>query len=199
METCSIEGCERKHKARGLCEVHYFYYRRRGELDKFPRTLVRDEEKLQDVRKFAWENSEQLPWTGCWIWMKGVNAGDRGGYARTVIKGKTTFVSRLILGIHRSSVEMVAMHTCDQPLCVNPDHLHIGSRSDNTQDMLEKGRSNRAKGEQSGAAVLTEKQVLAIRKEYEVGNVTQVELGDKYGVTQDSISDITRRKSWKHI
>jgi hypothetical protein len=87
------------------------------------------------------------------------------------------------------------LHRCDQPLCVNPEHLFLGTQADNTRDMDAKGRANRPKGEAHGWAKLTNDQVLLIRKSPE----THRELGKIYGVHHSTIGNIKRSRIWTHI
>lgn len=86
-------------------------------------------------------------------------------------------------------------HTCDNPLCVRPSHLFLGTDADNSKDRNEKGRQ--ARGEKSGRAILTEQDVLIIREKINLGwKLTQIaELGYPY----TAIVDIKRGKSWSHI
>ena len=74
---------------------------------------------------------------GCWLW-RGTKSRVHG-YATHSHKGKTYVVTRLILGLNRGDRRM-ACHTCDNPPCVNPDHLFIGTAKDNFDDAVKKGR-----------------------------------------------------------
>lgn len=77
--------------------------------------------------------------TGCWNWSG--NTSSRG-YGRISYKGKYIGAHRGSYIAHKSEIPdgMIVCHTCDNRKCVNPDHLFLGSYSDNTQDMLKKGR-----------------------------------------------------------
>ena len=85
------------------------------------------------------------------------------------------------------------LHSCDNPRCVNPNHLFLGTQKDNVHDCMDKGRL--ARGERSGMAKLTDAAVRAIR----LSSLTQVELGKKYGVGQAQISEVIRRNAWRHV
>lgn len=116
-------------------------------------------------------------------------------------------------------------HTCDNPKCVNLDHLWLGTPKQNSEDMARKGRTASGfrngkhakpwatprgersgththpemfRGEMNGFSKLTEAQVIAIRIEYAAG-ATQQQLADKYGVNQTLIGFIVRGISWKHV
>jgi hypothetical protein len=84
----------------------------------------------------------------------------------------------------------IVRHTCDNPPCVNPHHLILGTKKQNTGDMMDRGRC--------GTAKLTESDVRTIRKLYASGK-RQVSLAATYDVSRNTISLIVRRKTWKHI
>jgi DNA-binding XRE family transcriptional regulator len=89
---------------------------------------------------------------------------------------------------------MHVCHKCDNRICVNPDHLFLGTHAENMADMSKKNRQ--ARGADNGSAKLTEIDVRAIRAE---NSKSQSELGKDYGVSQSYISKIKRRESWKHV
>lgn len=89
-------------------------------------------------------------------------------------------------------------HTCDNPICVNPDHLYAGTQKQNVADCKKRGRLNRNKGEKHGRAKHTEQLVLDIRKEFETcKNIS--EIARKYNINRRTASNIINRKTWKHI
>lgn len=90
---------------------------------------------------------------------------------------------------------MLACHTCDNPMCINPEHIFPGTTLDNALDMLNKNRANPAKGEKSGQSKLTEDQVLTIRKDTR----GLEELSKIYRVSKDTIWQARTKRSWKHI
>ena len=90
---------------------------------------------------------------------------------------------------------LVVLHSCDNPPCVNPDHLSVGTQADNIADCVAKGRN--AKGVKHAAAKLTEADVLAIRADR--SGASQSELAKRYNVQQPLISRILNRKIWTHL
>lgn len=96
-----------------------------------------------------------------------------------------------------ASKEQPPSKPCDNPSCWNPDHLFTGTLLENAQDRNSKGRQ--AKGERNGASKLTEAQVRAIRRMYATGNYTQQELGAIFALTQQPVSAIVLRRTWKHL
>lgn len=143
----------------------------------------------------------------CWVWC---GLKDHRGY------GKFSPTHGHPTGAHRYSWElangtipdgMVVCHQCDNPWCVNPKHLFLGTPEDNVQDAIRKGRFQVVKdnllsskvGEDHANAVLTEDVVRRIRKEYGDGGTSCVKLAHKYGVSKTTIHLIVSRKAWTHI
>lgn len=101
--------------------------------------------------------------------------------------------------LHHGEIEegMVVMHSCDEPKCVNPSHLSLGTHAENCADASRKGR--RLPGSLNHQAKLTEADVRKMRARYERGGVTHRELADEFGVSIALVSFIITRKAWKHI
>lgn len=98
------------------------------------------------VRRSLADWVEKAVWwpSGCLLWVGPVDAY---GYPRVNIGGKHTRVTRLICGIDD---DRCALHTCDVPECINPDHLYAGTAKDNTADMVRRGRAHMKKDVVSG-------------------------------------------------
>ena len=127
----------------------------------------------------------------CWEWQAYKNPGGYGtiGYKRTVL-----LAHRVAWELTNGSIpnEQCVLHRCDNPSCVNPAHLFLGTLADNNADMERKGRCRKARGEASGGAKLTREQVLEIRDDPR----TQRALGRIYGVEHSTIGCIKRRVKW---
>lgn len=91
-------------------------------------------------------------------------------------------------------------HRCDNPPCVNPSHLWLGTALDNARDKVQKGRMRRgdSRGERNGHAKLTEDQVRVIRQRVKAGE-TQTALAAEYGVHLITVSQLVRRLTWRHV
>lgn len=137
---------------------------------------------------------------GCWFWI-GSNDGD-SGYGR--IKG----TERKNIGSHIASWQLhfgtipkghEVCHRCDNPQCVRPDHLFLGTHLENMRDSKLKGviRHIDNRGERHGMSKLTADQVLAMRSEYRPGNGASVAI--KYGVSRSALSGIIHRRLWRHV
>lgn len=135
---------------------------------------------------------------GCWLW----TASTKGiGYGQITCANRLDrhVPSRASYMWHKGPIGpgLQVCHKCDNPPCVNPDHLFLGTMADNMSDKVSKGRQ--AKGEANGRVVLAEKQVQEVRDTYASGGVSQRKLAKQYGVCQRTITIIVNRKTWKHI
>lgn len=89
-------------------------------------------------------------------------------------------------------------HKCDTPSCINVEHLFLGTRAENMQDMARKGRSSDTRGEKSGKAVLTNGDVAIMKELYSVGR-TQAYIASLYEVHPAHVSRILSGKRWPHM
>jgi hypothetical protein len=95
---------------------------------------------------------------------------------------------------------MFVLHTCHIPKCVNPDHLHLGTARDNTGEMIAAGRRATIRGMQIGNSILTDQQAseilwLALNCPW----LTQGQIGERYGVSEDVVGTVKRREKWRHV
>ena len=120
----------------------------------------------------------------CWLWTGSMN---QAGYGQMRVGRRGR-----IFSVHRLSYEwkngpipdgLCVCHKCDNPSCVNPDHLFLGTYRDNTQDMIRKGRHSKSRAPHTRVRKLTDDQVRAIRKED--GKVFDIAI--KYGVSDACI------------
>lgn len=132
----------------------------------------------------------------CWIW-KGRT--DRQGYGWFRWDYRDQKSHRLSYQWAKGSIPQgqFVCHSCDNPSCVNPDHLWIGSLQDNHRDMMNKGRHGYGvmKGSKNASAKLTEAQVLEIR----ATPGPNWRIAEKYGVSKCTIDEIKTRTTWRHI
>lgn len=144
-----------------------------------------------------WEKVDIRGENECWEWQN----SRMGGYGAIRANGKIRYSHIVSWELHNGKIQkgLCVCHHCDNKICVNPNHLFLGTHQDNTDDMMKKGRSNKAKGEDVNSAKLTEKQVLKIRAKYSTGDYTQKQLANKYSVSQVTIGHIVNRKIWKHL
>lgn len=137
---------------------------------------------------------------GCWLWTGG---GTRTGYGTFYIEGRMqgAHVASWKLTYGPLTDRLCVLHKCDNPKCVRPDHLFIGTYKDNTQDMIAKGRARSpgASGERNNKAVLTENQVREIRSIYGRGISMPTAIAARFGVCRSTINQIVARKIWRHL
>jgi hypothetical protein len=135
----------------------------------------------------------------CWEWTAARSAA---GY------GKLRYEER-DLTAHRCSFEyaygripagLFVCHRCDNPVCVNPAHLFAGTPSDNTRDMVNKGRQGGqgAAGERNRNARLTEADVLRLRDRFAAGDTPKT-LAAEFGITAGTVNRIVRGEQWAHV
>ena len=91
---------------------------------------------------------------------------------------------------------LLVLHKCDNPPCVNPEHLFLGTSSDNTRDMITKGRYNCSYGADRYNAKLTMADIEEIKTLYKSGVYTQRAIGLKFGVLQNTISRVVNGVRW---
>lgn len=122
-----------------------------------------------------------------------------GGYGSFSYDGKTYRSHRLSWMMEHGEIPegMYICHHCDNPKCVNVNHLFLGTPKDNTADKFSKNRGNLPQGEEHWKSKLTKKDVFKIRRLYKNKKFKQVELGEMFGVTQAQISYIVNDIFWK--
>jgi hypothetical protein len=153
-----------------------------------------EQSRLSAARRLA---THTIKSEGCWEW----TGARTHGYGRIGYEGRVILTHRLAYDLAYGSVpsDVDVLHHCDNPACVRPDHLFLGTAKDNAQDMMAKGRGGYRtwRGEENGHAKLTRIQVASIRAEYATGKVSQRNLARQYGMAQTTIGAILRGKTWK--
>lgn len=139
---------------------------------------------------------------GCWIWQGYVFNTGYGGIYTPLAPKKHTYrqAHRISYKAHKGDIPegLCVCHTCDVKLCVNPDHLWLGTSQENIADMVQKGRQARQKGEAHGHAKLEAADVLEIRARESWGEERKL-IASLYGVPPTTITQIVNRSTWSHI
>ena len=141
----------------------------------------------------------------CWEWTASTIAG---GYGHMGVNGKIVLAHRVSYELHNGPIPSgdgyhgtCVLHKCDNPKCVNPKHLFLGSNADNMADRELKGRGATPdnRGDSHGMAKLSEEDVLEIRSLLKTGGMLQKCIAETFGVSSAQISAINTGRSWGHI
>jgi hypothetical protein len=147
----------------------------------------------------------------CWIWTGSL---DHDGYGRFWLNSKTIQAHRVAYLLFCGEIDtgLWVLHSCDNPPCVKPDHLFLGTHQDNMDDKSMKGRQatglrngrythpeSCVEGVRNGRSSLTEKDVLAIRSRYASGELVYRELACLFDVSIATVARIINREHWTHI
>jgi hypothetical protein len=140
--------------------------------------------------------------SNCWPWL-GSSGPD--GYGRFHL---SPCLATGLVQAHRAAYLLFrgpippglqVLHRCDNPPCVRPGHLFVGTQKENMADCRAKGRANRARGKELSFAKLTAENVLLIRRDHRAGSHTHAELARRHGVGESNIRAIINRQTWKHL
>lgn len=136
--------------------------------------------------------------SGCWEWQK---KPEPNGYGRTTYRRRRIGSHVLSYQLHRGVIPhgMYVCHTCDNRVCVNPDHLFLGTHQENVDDMVSKGRHFHPTGERHGRAKLTESQVTEIKSLCDSGESTQDQIAAMFGVQRTTVSSIACGRNWGYL
>ena len=170
--------------------------------------------KTTAIAQRFWEKVDKSPGHGqrgdCWVWTA---YRDRDGYGNFHIEAHPEKAHRVSYRISKGDIPagIFVLHSCDNPPCVNPEHLSLGTVQDNSDQMVARGRA--PTGDQHWAHVHPEKvrhgsrinttkltvgQVQEIRQRCAFGT-TYAALGREYGVYPSTIRRVANRKCWKHV
>ena len=142
---------------------------------------------------------------GCWLWT-GTTVRSGYGHIAAYIGGKQYAfrahrIAALIAG-HDIPTGMLVCHSCDNPSCVNPAHLFVGTNRDNQRDMFAKGRCSARPpihwGENNTNTKLTEQGVRQIRDGHAQG-MSMRRIAMLHGVDTSTVSAVVNRRTWKHV
>lgn len=183
---CEVSGCSNPVRSLGLCGAHYFRARRHGDVNYIGPLMGSPIERLLN-------SVEPEPNSGCWLYIK----TGKLGYGTFWLNGSARQAHRaawtLLVGPIPDGMQV--NHKCHVRCCVNPNHLYLGTQTDNMKDMRDSGRERRALGELNGLAKLTIEMVKAIRK----SDRKNCELAAFFSVAPTTISAIRNRKRWAWV
>lgn len=189
---CCIKGCDKPVLALGMCVNHWRMTKKHGS-PVAERPLSAANRGLTDSQRFF--KSVEKSGDGCWLWMASLDRDGYGVFNVTIYGIRTRRAHRYSLMLHTGEVldnHQLVMHSCDNPQCVNPDHLAAGTPAENTADMIRKGRDHYGRVSQARkVSKLTDDQVRAIL----VDGRPYAAIASEYGIHKQHVLTIKARRS----
>lgn len=193
MRLCSIDGCGRKHEGHGFCAMHLTRLKKYGS----PHGGIKNQGSLEE--RF-WRFVSPLGADECWIW-QGQKLANKYGRISVGAKGlNSEGAHRVSWKIHNKQEipdGMVVMHSCDNPSCVNPHHLSVGTPKQNSDDMIAKGRKKIVipVGEQNGKSIITAE----IARQIRGSSLNHAETARMFGVSAGCVRSVRSFRTWKDV
>lgn len=187
--TCTVTGCDVPHVAKGYCDRHYRRWRRGQEVTAEPLTRADRLQWLADLAVDPPDDCVEWPWSR-----------RRNGYGLLSVGRYFIAASHLALeasgrpkpGAPRDN----ALHSCDNPPCVNPRHLRWGTSADNAQERRDRGRQSSRKGTANGRAIIDQAKADEIRAVRASEGLTYREIGLRYGVSASAVAFVVKGLRW---
>lgn len=144
---------------------------------------------MNDSQRIVRYMSQVVKTETCWFW-QGCKNDD--GYPWISFHGKSDHGNRVFWKLFKGEIpdKLHVLHTCDNPGCVNPDHLYLGTQKENQRDRVMRGRHNMAK--------LSPNQITEIRSLY-IQGLSQRNIASKFGISQGHVSDIVNKHRWSYL
>jgi hypothetical protein len=197
---CSVEECGRVHDALGYCAMHYKRWKAHGSTETRKGGKPRQPRTADQVRDRI-ATSVIVSSTGCWEWQHGRTAQ---GYSSLTWQGMTPG-HRVSYAVHIGPIPpaLFVCHRCDNRICVNPEHMFLGTAAENNADMYAKGRG---RGGSQAIPLQRRREIVARRRDVKLTEAQAaeirasadrgVDLAAKYGVAQQTICNIRKGRRW---
>lgn len=164
------------------------------------RIVFRARTRDEQIKVF-WEKVKIGKPEECWLW-QGATCGTGLRYGNVYFGGKLVKARRVAYEIEIGKIPngLLVCHKCDNPLCINPTHLFIGTCQDNVDDKVRKGRQGHgvSLGEAHGRAIITASQAMEVRRLSKLG-MGHREISSRTGVSKSNVSSIVRGRTWGHV
>lgn len=189
---CIVAGCGADSHAHSLCGTHYMRQKQYGDPNHVSAKV--GNRKNGDALIRRCKTPEALLDGECWEWPGALDRIGRGikRMHGTQIASRATWIE--VFG-PIEPVSLNVCHKCDNPPCVRPSHLFLGTQGDNIQDMLQKGREYRVHGDDHYITRVTDAQVEEIRELRATSGLYLREIGALYGVDGSHIGKICRGRA----
>ena len=181
---CSVDGCGSKHFARGFCAKHYKVFWRIGK-------PIADRECFHGTpEERFWHYTHKKGIDECWEW---AGNKDKDGYGMMRAGKHMLRPHRFSYELHNGKVAdgLFVLHSCNNPACVNPNHLRAGTQTDNMQDRIRSG--NCPTGEKHPMAKVSDEQVLQIL----ASNCIYKEIAMQFGISISQVQNIKLQRQRK--
>lgn len=155
-------------------------------------------DKIKTLEERFWEKVDIQSTGDCWNWLGAKNSGN---YGVININRKMVYAHRLSYELHFDKIpdRLVVGHKCDNPRCVNPQHLFLGTQQDNILDKIQKGRNGSPLGEKSHLSKLKLEDVLVIKNLLSGKTYYDREIAEMFGVTTGCIQGIKQGHTWAWV
>jgi len=192
--TCSVDGCENETYAKNLCTTHYQRYKKYGTTSE---EALRNKTRSMPLKERLQFYSQEVDENDCFIWQGRVG---KDGYGILWWKDYPYRAHRISYELYNGEIPegKVVCHTCNNKLCVNPDHLYAATQAKNTQDAARDGLMAQKTGEDSHVSKLTREQAIEIIKRRKKGEKAEF-ISKDYGITHWTVYDLMKGKSWPDI
>lgn len=146
----------------------------------------------RDFESRFWNNTIENE-NGCWEWQGATHA--KTGYGIITLEGQARTTHTVSYEQAKGEIpeDLFVLHKCNNRICINPDHLYVGTHDDNMRDMANAGS---VKGSKNFNSILNEEEVQEIRKLIASKMITYANIAQQYGVKRQTVKDIALRRTW---
>lgn len=199
--TCKVEGCNNRPAGNWLCMMHYMRKRLTGDVGDAAPTYIPGLTAVERFHHIGYTARPVRPHLDeCWEWNGPFYVdgyGDVSGHHRGIKRWKAHRLSyELANGVELTSEQFVC-HRCDNPACIRPTHLFVGTHRDNVADCIAKGRNVR--GEKTKNHKLTDKAVAELRKYQPLPTDIAREYARTYNASMRTVQKAATGVTWKHV
>ena len=174
--------------------------RKLGDLTERGTVRIKIRQPTQEEWELAFLSSVVAAKNNCIVWIRARNS-DGYGLATSIFSRKKELAHRISYQLFTGNQpgKLNVCHTCDNPPCINPNHLFLGTQKQNMQGASERKRFKDRIGEKHPRSTVTEVQVKEMRRLAKDGDLTHQQIADRLSTTKYIVDNVMAFKSWKHI